>query len=339
MYKVNVIDAVPGEVEVLRLMTGYLGDRLFTPRQRASLDITINATRRPIRVPISRDMLLPQKAGFGLRPPTAFEMTVSTAAGIRDAGQVIAHELLHVSQVTNGRLVFNRKTKKIDRQRKKVELARWMGGKPVIIDQLPWHTRPWEIEACHWQVLLVDEFLTLASGSQPFLQLQKPGKQRLALLAASLPAVAVANGHDKGAGEPILVDDVVSSPVNGMSNGVANGDAGNGNAGNGHNNSNGFEIGSYGLNGHNGNGHNGNGHAPNGHDINGHDINGYNGNGHAGPGVAPNGHSPARKAVELIDGVLQITVPGLDTPRALEQGALIAKRQDLQNRGLLRSAV
>ena len=32
MYKVNVIDAVPGEVEVLRLMTGYLGDRLFTPR-------------------------------------------------------------------------------------------------------------------------------------------------------------------------------------------------------------------------------------------------------------------------------------------------------------------
>jgi hypothetical protein len=109
-----------------------------------------------------------------------------------------------------------------------------------------------------------------------------------------------------------------------MSKGVANGDAGNGNAGNGnagngnagngHNNSNGFEIGSYGLNGH-------------------------NGNGHAGPGVAPNGHSPARKAVELIDGVLQITVPGLDTPRALEQGALIAKRQDLQNRGLLRSAV
>ena len=314
MYKVNVIDAVPGEVEVLRLMTGYLGDRLFTPRQRASLDITINATRRPIRVPISRDMLLPRKAGFGLGPPTAFEMTVSTAAGIRDAGQVIAHELLHVSQVTNGRLVFNRKTKKIDRQRKKVELARWMGGKPVIIDQLPWHTRPWEIEACYWQVLLVDEFLTLASGSQPFLQLQKPGKQRLALLAASLPAVAVANGHDKGAGEPILVDDVVSSPVNGMSNGVANGDAGNGKARNGHYNSNGFEIGSYGLNGH-------------------------NGNGHASLGLAPNGHSPARKVVELIDGVLQITVPGLDTPRALEQGALIAKRQDLQNRGLLRSVV
>ena len=314
MYKLNVIDAVLGEVEVMRLMTGYLGNRLFTPRQLASLDITINATRRPIRVPISRDMLLPQKAGFGLGPPTFFEMTVSTAAGIRDAGQVIARELLHISQVTNGRLVLNRKTKKIDRQRKKVDLARWMGGKPVIIDQLPWHTRPWEIEACHWQVLLVDEFLTLASGSQPFLQLQKPGKQRLALLAASLPAVAVANGHDKGAGEPILVDDVVSSPVNGMSNGVANGDAGNGNAGNGHNNSNGFEIGSYGLNGH-------------------------NGNGHASPGVAPNGHSPARKAVELIDGVLQITVPGLDTPRALEKGALIAKRQDLQNRGLLRSAV
>jgi hypothetical protein len=36
--------------------------------------------------------------------------------------------------------------------------------------------------------------------------------------------------------------------------------------------------------------------------------------------------------------MLQITVPGLDTPRALEQGALVAKRQDLQSRGLLRSS-
>jgi hypothetical protein len=310
MYKVNVIDTVSGEAEVLRLLTGYVAERLFTPRQRASLDIIINATRRAVRVPVSRAMLLPQKSGFGSRPPTAFTMTVSTAAGIRDAGQVIAHEMLHISQVINGRLVLSRKTRKIDRQKMKVELACWMGGKPVIVDQLPWHTRPWEIEACHWQALLVDEFLTLASGNQPFLQLQKPGKQRLALFAANLPAVAAAHGRDKDLAGPILADNAKNGQC-------ANGSGANGDTVNGHT-VKGFDISSYG--------------------INGHDGNGYSGNGHAGPESVPNGHTPASEAADLADGMLQITVPGLDTPRALEQGALVAKRQDLQSRGLLRSS-
>lgn len=305
-----MIDTVSGEAEVLRLLTGYVAERLFTPRQRASLDIIINATRRAVRVPVSRAMLLPQKSGFGSRPPTAFTMTVSTAAGIRDAGQVIAHEMLHISQVINGRLVLSRKTRKIDRQKMKVELACWMGGKPVIVDQLPWHTRPWEIEACHWQALLVDEFLTLASGNQPFLQLQKPGKQRLALFAANLPAVAAAHGRDKDLAGPILADN------------AKNGQCANGSGANGHT-VKGFDIRSYGINGHAGNGHDGNG---------------YSGNGHAGPESVPNGHTPASEAADLADGMLQITVPGLDTPRALEQGALVAKRQDLQSRGLLRSS-
>lgn len=310
MYKVNVIDTVSGEAEVLRLLTGYVAERLFTPRQRASLDIIINATRRAVRVPVSRAMLLPQKSGFGSRPPTAFTMTVSTAAGIRDAGQVIAHEMLHISQVINGRLVLSRKTRKIDRQKMKVELACWMGGKPVIVDQLPWHTRPWEIEACHWQALLVDEFLTLASGNQPFLQLQKPGKQRLALFAANLPAVAAAHGRDKDLAGPILADNAKNGQC-------ANGSGANGDTVNGHT-VKGFDISSYGINGHAGNG--------------------YSGNGHAGPESVPNGHTPASEAADLADGMLQITVPGLDTPRALEQGALVAKRQDLQSRGLLRSS-
>jgi hypothetical protein len=207
----------------------------------------------------------------------------------------------------------------------KVELACWMGGKPVIVDQMPWHTRPWEIEACHWQALLVDEFLTLASGNQPFLQLQKPGKQRLALFAASLPAVAVAHGRDKDLAGPVLADDAKNGQC-------ANGSGANGHTVKGHTVNghavNGFDISSYGINGHAGNGHAGNGHAGNG----------YSGNGHAGPESLPNGHTPASEAADLADGVLQITVPGLDTPRALEQGALVAKRQDLQSRGLLRSS-
>ena len=158
--------------------------------------------------------------------------------------------------------------------------------------------------------MLVDEFLTLASGNQPFLQLQKPGKQRLALFAANLPAVAVAHGRDKDLAGPILADD------------AKNGQCANGSGAKGHT-VKGFDISSYGINGHAGNGHDGNG---------------YSGNGHAGPESVPNGHTPASEAADLADGMLQITVPGLDTPRALEQGALVAKRQDLQSRGLLRSS-
>ena len=42
--------------------------------------------------------------------------------------------------------------------------ARWMGGKPIMIDELAWHDRPWEVEACHWQIVLVNEFLQMSMG-------------------------------------------------------------------------------------------------------------------------------------------------------------------------------
>ena len=121
--------------------------------------------------------------------------------------------------------------------------------------------------------MLVDEFLTLASGNEPFLQLQKLGKQRLALFAANLPAVTVAHGRDKDLLGPILADDAK-------------------------------------------NGQCANGSAVNGHAVKGFDICSFGINGHTGPEWAPNGHTPASKAADLADGVLQITIPGLDTPRA-----------------------
>ena len=163
--------------------------------------------------------------------------------------------------------------------------------------------------------MLVDEFLTLASGNEPFLQLQKPGKQRLALFAANLPAVAAAHGRDKDLAGPILADNAKNGQC-------ANGSGANGDTVNGHT-VKGFDISKYGINGHAGNGHAGNG---------------YSGNGHVGPESVPNGHTPASEAAGLADGMLQITVPGLDTQRALEQGALVAKRQDLQSRGLPRNS-
>ena len=188
MIEVSSIDAIPGESEILTLMANYMTERLFTKRQRRSLAVFIDVTREPVREPVTRLMLGPQKAGLGTRAPTNFEMTVSTGAGLRDAAEVIAHELLHISQAVNGRLLITEKTKKINGVKKKVDLARWMGGKPIMMDELAWHQRPWEIEACGWQGQLVTEFLMLTTGQSVDQPVQTPKRKQLALYPVSVPA-------------------------------------------------------------------------------------------------------------------------------------------------------
>ena len=188
MIEVSSIDAIPGESEILTLMANYMTERLFTKRQRRSLTVFIDVTRESVREPVTRRMLGPQKAGLGTRAPTNFEMTVSTRAGLRDAAEVIAHELLHISQAVNGRLLITEKTKKINGVKKKVDLARWMGGKPIMMDELAWHQRPWEIEACGWQGQLVTEFLMLTTGQSVDQPVQSPKRKQLALYPVSVPA-------------------------------------------------------------------------------------------------------------------------------------------------------
>ena len=119
MIEVSSIDAIPDEREIFTLMANYIAERLFTKRQRRSLTVFIDVTREPVCEPVARRMLRRQKAGFGTRAPTNFEMTVSTGVGRRDAAEVIAHELLHISQAVNGRLRITEKTKKINGVKKK----------------------------------------------------------------------------------------------------------------------------------------------------------------------------------------------------------------------------
>ena len=198
MIEVNSIDAGPGEVEILTLAANYVAGRLFTARQQKSMVVLIDVTRQAVREPVSRDMLAPKKGVIGSKRPDFFEMTVSTGAGIRDAAEVIAHELLHIAQAMNGRLLISSKMKKVNRRRQKVEFARWMGGKPITIDELAWHDRPWEVEACHWQIVLVNEFLQMSMGQPVDQPVQKPKKQQLALYPVIMP-VATAPAHQEPA--------------------------------------------------------------------------------------------------------------------------------------------
>jgi hypothetical protein len=126
---------------------------------------------------------------LGTKAPTLFGLTVSTAGGIRDAAESIAHEMLHISQAVNGRLLITGKKAKINGRKTMVDMARWMGGKPLVMDNLAWHLRPWEIEACHWQTLLVDEFLGMSTGQVTDQPVQSPKRRQLALYPVSMPSL------------------------------------------------------------------------------------------------------------------------------------------------------
>ena len=197
MIEVSSIDAIPDEREILTLMANYIAERLFTKRQRRSLSVFIDVTRELVREPVTRRMLGPQKTGLVTRAPTNFEMTVSTGVSVRDAAEVIAHELLHISQAVNGRLLITEKTKKINGVKKKVDLARWMGGKPLMMNELAWHQRPWEIEASGWQRQLVTEFIMLTTGQSVDQPVKSPKRKQLALYPVSVPALMspVHHGH------------------------------------------------------------------------------------------------------------------------------------------------
>ena len=192
MIEMNSVDAVPGEAELLSVAVNYVAARLFTLRQRKTLSVMIDITSQQVRVPVTRAMLGPQRAGLGTKAPTMFEMTVSTAAGIRDAAETIAHELIHISQAVNGRLSIMSKRKKINGRKMAVDVVRWMGGKPVMMENLAWHLRPWEIEACHWQAQLVDEFFALATGMGADQPVQSGKRKQLALYPVKAPLIVAA---------------------------------------------------------------------------------------------------------------------------------------------------
>ena len=78
--------------------------------------------------------------------------------------------------------------KKVNGIKKQVHMARWMGGKPIVMDELAWHQRLWEIEACGWQGQLVTEFLMLTTGQSVDQPVQSPKRKQLALYPVSVPA-------------------------------------------------------------------------------------------------------------------------------------------------------
>jgi hypothetical protein len=180
--EVIAINLPAGEEELLGAAAQYFADRMLTPKQQKAITLLIDAANRPIRVPLSRDMLSERPGVFGASLPSIFEMSVSTAAGIKDALEVVAHEIVHVSQVLNRRLRMRPSRVKSYQTDQMSYSVNWLGDKFPSLDELPWHLRPWEIEACQWQVILVGEFIERMTGSNSQIVIQSGRNNQLALL-------------------------------------------------------------------------------------------------------------------------------------------------------------
>ena len=171
-----------GEEELLVAATHYFADRLLTPKQQKTIMLLIDVANCPIRVPLTRDMLSEKPGIFGAALPSVFEMSVSTAAGIKDALEVIAHEMVHMSQVLNRRLRMRPCKVKADKTIRMSHAVNWLGDKFPALDEISWHLRPWEIEACQWQTILANEFIERMTGANPQIVTQRGRNNQLALL-------------------------------------------------------------------------------------------------------------------------------------------------------------
>ena len=152
------------KVELLAAAADFFADRLLTRKQQKHLRFLIEFTAKPMRGPISLDMLAGQSGLFGFRPPRRFEMTVSSAVGMRAALDAVAVETVYIAQVVSQRLQIFSKSRKIDGLSETAFKARWLGKHAIFIDALPHADRAWVTEANVTSKQLVDEFLAWSSG-------------------------------------------------------------------------------------------------------------------------------------------------------------------------------
>ena len=216
--EVIAINLPAGEEELLVAGAHYFADRLLKPKQQKAITLRIEVSNTPIRVPLTRDMLSESPGVFGASLPSVFEMSVSTAAGIKDALEVIAHEIVHVSQVLNRRLRMRPCQVKSGKVKHMSHAVSWLGDKFPSMDELAWHLRPWEIEACQWQTILVNEFIERMTGKNMPIVTQRGRNNQLALLnvrpsAIKAPPQSPSLSPVKATNEPTLPIFEANQPV------------------------------------------------------------------------------------------------------------------------------
>ena len=179
------------KIELLATAADFFADRLLTHKQQKHLSFLIEFTTKPVRGPISLDMLASKTGLFGLRPPRRFKMTLSSAVGMRAALDAVAVEMVHIAQVMSQRLEIFAKKRKIGGQRETALKARWLGKRAIFIDALPRAERAWVIEAEVTSKQLVGEFLAWSSGRIRSVPRQRPKRNKIGLYRVRPTKIAV----------------------------------------------------------------------------------------------------------------------------------------------------
>ena len=185
MLQFTAIDIVGDELELLQLAGNILHSRLFDDKDQKKFMVQVQVTGQPSRMPVARDQMI-GKSGLTSKPPAEFSIVLSLSAGLAQALDMFAHELIHISQLRSGRLKIHAKTKKIDGVKQRVYFAKWGKAKPVMIDALPYAERGWEQEAYQWQTHLRTDAIALMLGAPHQLHVQS-AKGELALFDAKGP--------------------------------------------------------------------------------------------------------------------------------------------------------
>lgn len=190
------------EARLLSVAVQFFADRLLTRKQQQSLTFVIKFTAAPHRHPVDIAALIGKNGLFGVRRPRLFEMTASSAAGMRDAFESVAVEMVHVAQVTNGRLALFTQKGKGRGAGKSMIAARWLGKRETIVDAMERSDRPWVIEAMKTASRLVDEFMALAAGETTSVPRRKAADRQIGLHAVTAGVSfgnIVATTHEMGA--------------------------------------------------------------------------------------------------------------------------------------------
>jgi len=198
------------EAQLLSAAVGFFADRLLTRKQQRRLTFVIEFTAAPHRYSVDMAALIGENGLFGFRPPRLFEMTASSAAGMRDALESVAVEMVHIAQVTTGRLALFHKKRKFRGARQSVIAARWLGKQETIVDRLARTDRPWVIEAVKTAPRLVDEFMALAAGMTASVPRQKATDRQIGL---HLVTAGAGVGNRPAATPDIEMPQSATSPV------------------------------------------------------------------------------------------------------------------------------
>jgi len=205
-----------GKVELLVAATDFFANRLLTREQQRQLTFLIEFTAYPVRGPINLEMMAGKLGLFGFRPPRLFEMTVSSAAGMRAALEAVAVEMVYITQLMSQRLQIFPKKRKIDGQREIALKSRWLGRRAVFIDTVPKAERAWVAEAEMIAQQLVGEFLAWSSGRIQTVPRQRPKGNKIGLYRVRptrivMPASSQVWVDQQGWGDQI--DDAAWSPA------------------------------------------------------------------------------------------------------------------------------